>query len=337
VNMRQIAALAGVSPSTVSRVINGTKPVTPELRDAVLKVIEANGYMPNAIKRQDRTIAVVIPPTFTSHGWSGEILDGILDGAGANTITLIREQTVSDSVPRFWRQEMLRAGLKGVLIITTGQSRAIATSLRRAEVPFVQFGKGERTDHWVWCDNILVMARALDLFFHQGHRRIAFVGYKGPHPDHRDRLRAYRTYMSYRGLAPLEQLLTVGQPLTHDLVSFLDGPQPPTALFVAGTTTALFTLALLSERGMTVPGDIAFAAMGPHPVLEAHQPPFPLVQRRLREGAKLAVETLLSLAEEGEESKRVQHTLESDLVCGEQIITEPALPEELGKRLAALA
>ncbi|HHT27970.1 MAG TPA: LacI family transcriptional regulator [Firmicutes bacterium] len=332
-NIRKIAELAGVSPSTVSRVLNNTKAVSPEVKERVYKAIHETNYVPNTIKRQAKTVAAVIPSHFTAHGWSGEILDGILDGAGNHPVTLIRQEALGATVP-YWQQQV-RAGLKGVLFVATERIHRITPLLRQVGIPYVVAGRGAADDHWVWCDTITIVAQALEMLYQKGHRRIAFVGYPGPQPDHIDRLRTYRCYMEKRGLAPQETLLTIGKPLSADIIRFMDQPSPPTAVFVAGSNTAVFTLSLMAEKGIAVPDDLELAAIGPHSVLEARQPPLPLIQRQLRAGVMLAMESLLSLATSTPE-RLIQKTLPSRLVCGDAVIEPYSLPKSIEDGIAAM-
>ena len=332
-NIREVARLANVSPSTVSRVLNGTKAVSPDVKSRVLQVVWEHGYIPNSAKRHSRTIAVVIPRTFTSHGWSGEILDGILDGAKADAVTLIREETLAGSTVHYWHQQVRQAGLKGVLLVAGEHTEPIANSVRQTGLPYVVIGRGKADDSWVWCDNVLVVAQALERLYREGHRRIAFIGYAGPQTDHTDRLTVYRAFVAARALEKIEVLLDVAKPLTGDIVSVMDAPAPPTAIFVAGSNTALYALSLLAERGVAVPEDIAFVAFGPHPMLRARRPPIYLIERSLRAGARTAVEKLLSMHESPAEGP-VQLRLPSRLLRGDQELELPPIPEDLRARLA---
>jgi LacI family transcriptional regulator len=333
-NIRKIAELAGVSPSTVSRVLNNTKAVSPEVKERVYKAIDETNYVPNTIKRQAKTVAVVIPSHFSAHGWSGEILDGILDGAGNHPVTLIRQEALGTTLP-YWQQQVRQAGLNGVLFVATERIHKVAPLLRQVGVPYVVAGRGAVDDHWVWCDTISIVAQALEMLYQKGHRRIAFVGYPGPQPDHIDRLNTYRFYMKDRGLAHQEALLTVGKPLSANIMDFMEQADPPTAVFVAGSNTAVFTLSILAEKGVFVPDDLELVAIGPHSVLEAWQPPLPLIQRQLRAGVRLAMENLLSLATNTPEHL-VQQVIPSQLVCGKDVIAPCVLPKSIKDGIAAM-
>ena len=291
----------------------------------VLAAVEELGYLPNSMKRHERTIALVVPTTFTARAeWSASILDGVIDGAAPYHVSILRMDrlpgSARDAGKGFWRHFVLHMGVRGVVVVHEARSPGVCSSLRAAGVPFVVFGRGAEDDHWVWCENYQVVKEALEHAYSLGHRRIGYLGRKSPQPDHVDRREAYRSFVRERGL-PGDEMEFGDEPalaVEHVVDRMLARPDRPTALFVADAQGGVLVLNRIRDLGLSVPGDLSIISMGHNPVLSAWRPRLTLVVRRLHEGAKRAAQTLLAVAGEPE-VEPVQVVVPSDLIVGESV------------------
>ena len=314
-----------MSPSTVSRVLNGTQRVDAKRAERVLAVVEELGYLPNSMKRHERTIALVVPMGFTARAnWSASTLDGVIDGSGPYHVSILRTDRLPEMRPgqakAYWRQFVMHMGVRGVIVVHGTHSPRICTDLRAAEVPYLVFGRGAPTDDWVWCDNAEVIKEALTHAFNLGHRRIGFLRRDSNEPDHVDRVEAYRAFIEEHGLVRDEMVFgdESGLQLEHVVDRMLARQDRPTALFVADAEGGVRVLNRMRDLGLSVPDDLSIISMGHSPILQAWRPRLTLVVRRLHDGARMAVETLLSITQEPRETP-TQLIVPSDLIPGESV------------------
>lgn len=325
INIREVARRAGVSPSTVSRVLNGTQRVDPRLAERVLAVIDELGYLPNSMKRHERTIALVVPAGFTARAnWSASTLDGVIDGSTPHHVTIMRQDHIPAMNPaqgkRYWRRFAMQMGVRGVIVVHGARSSNICKDLQAAEVPALIFGRGEEKDHWVWCDNVDIVKDALKHAYELGHRRIGFLGPKSHQPDHIDRMKAYREFIAEHGLTRDEAFFEEGESSTagQRIDQMLGKAHRPTALFIGDAQAGVSVLNRMRHLDLSVPDDLSMITMGHSQTLEDWHPRLTMVVRRLHQGAQLAAKTLLEIVQ-APPSQPVHIVVPSDLIIGESV------------------
>jgi len=292
--LEEVAAAAGVSRSTASRVINGSPAVSPAARDAVEQTIARTGYRPNRaarslVTRRTGSIGLVVSEPggrVFSDPFFASVVHGVTDVVRERDIQLVLVLANDD---RAHRQvlDYLRGGhLDGALLISSHARDPLPAMLVEEGLPVALSARPVHplAISYVDVDSVAGAALAVTHLVEGGRRRIATVAGPQDMPAGQDRLTGYQ-----------EALRRHGRPADPDLVGYGDFTRssgarameqilarttPPDGLFVASDLMALGALAVLAERGLRVPQDIAVvgfddstAALEARPALTTvHQP-----------------------------------------------------------------
>jgi LacI family transcriptional regulator len=268
VTIKDVARLSGVSPMTVSRVINDSERVSPDTRRRVEQAILELGYVPSRLARglsrqRTRTLALVVPdvanPFFTL------IVRGAEDFARRADYRVILCDTRADlTVERDVIEEMIAHRVEGIVIApVSDRSKAHLRRLASFGVPFVLI---DRTVPGIDADVVLGDSvggarRLVDHLISLGHRRIGFIVESDEVSTARDRRRGYEAALTAGGI-PLDPALVANA--TVDPSGGFDGMRRllaladrPTAVFTVNNLVALGAIEAVRDAGLEVPDDIA--------------------------------------------------------------------------------
>lgn len=263
-----MAQLAGVSYTTVSHVINGTRRVAAETASRVAKAVEELHFRPSAGARSLRTGTSGLIGVLTSRGqdlYFDEVLDGIEDACRDAGFGMIVSHSNGDEDEEVASLGMLVSkGVDAVLLNNfTGSANAFSI-LTAAAVPIVIMqarSPGPPTDI-VATDDYGGARSAVSHLIDLGHRRIACVaGHAFPHHDVISRRAGYLDELAAAGIAPREDFFRMadytaegGYESLKDLLSLRDAP---TAFFFYSDIMALGALRAAADLGVRVPQDIS--------------------------------------------------------------------------------
>ncbi|HEX4205850.1 MAG TPA: LacI family DNA-binding transcriptional regulator [Ktedonobacteraceae bacterium] len=299
-----IARLAGVSKSTVSRVLNQQARVDPETRQRVLRVIEEHNFAPSlnakGLKGQSQLIGMLVPALT----WSlvVEIIQGIaqvVENSAYETI-LYNFSIFKDfgSVVDRVVESKLTAGLLAML---HKQSPAHLIELHQQGVPVVLVNTiGLRTDlPLVVADNYGGAYQAVHYLISLGHRRIGYINGPNEFPYSHDRYHGYCDALKDAGLSPDPILLQQGQcEITSGrrcAEALLSLNEPPTAIFSANDDMAYGVLDVAKMRGLRIPDDLSIVGFDDIAPSASTHPALTTIHQPFREMGQCAVELLLSL------------------------------------------
>jgi DNA-binding LacI/PurR family transcriptional regulator len=298
-----VAALAGVSPSTVSRVVRGSTPVSTERLRAVRDAIERLGYVPNFAARQlvtsrSDTVGVVIPENQThvfGEPYFARLMQGIADGL-ANTpfrFVLVVGRSADD---REWLEHYVRSRhVDGVMLLAPQRGDPLAQTMQDSGVPVVFMGRpfGPSGARFIDADNVGGTRRAVRYLHGRGRRHIGLVtGIAAMRSSH-DRHRGYRQGLADVGLAEDKALVVDSDYTRHGAeratAALLDRGVPLDALVAASDTVAYGVLRALRAAGRRVPDDIAVIGFGDDPDSGETDPPLTTVAQPVEQlGRELA-------------------------------------------------
>lgn len=268
--MADVAREAGVSTTTVSHVLNGTRRVNEKTVERVHAAIARTGYRPNTIARAlagARTQSIGLAISGVSNPYFMDVIGAVESEAAARGHTLLLGDTHDEPEKELQMvQELVHRRVDGLLLAPSagaadGALRFCADNDmpvvlldRFLPVPFDQVGT----------DNEEPTARLVTHLAQHGHRRIGFVaGLEGLSTTD-ERLRGFRLGMQRNGLEIDEALIASGssahEPARDATKRLLDQPDPPTALVAGNNSMTIGVLHALRDRGMTVPRDIALVA-----------------------------------------------------------------------------
>jgi LacI family transcriptional regulator len=260
--MRDVAARAGVSLSTVSRVVGGSEIVQPELAARVRAAVEALGYrrdhLASTLRRADRQSAslglvledVANPFFATLHRAVEEVARrrGVIAFAGSCDEDPERERELADA--------FATRGVDGLLIAPAGADQGYLARDREAGVALVFVDRppaGIEGDA-VLSDNRGGAAAAVAHLVAHGHERIAFLGDRPQIFTAAERLAGYRAASAAAGLPHAPELTRTGLADVESAAAatraLLEGPAPPTALFAAQNLVAVGALRALHGLGL---------------------------------------------------------------------------------------
>jgi LacI family transcriptional regulator len=268
VTINDVARMSGVSPMTVSRVINGSERVSPQTRQRVEQAIAELGYVPSRlarglIRQRTRTLALIVPdvanPFFTL------IVRGAEDVARRADYRIIFCDTRADlAIEGEVVEEMIAHRVDGVAIApVSDRSRNHLRRLARFGVPFVVI---DRTVAGVDCDvivgdNVGGARRLVEHLIALGHRRIGLIVESDEVSTARDRHQGYVEALEAAGL-PIDPSLVVRSTVDphggyDGMLRLLDADEAPTAVFTVNNLVALGAIEAIRANGLEVPDDIA--------------------------------------------------------------------------------
>jgi len=275
VRLVDVARKAGVSISTASYVVTGSRPVADETRRRVLAAIEETGYTPDAVARalrsaRSQTVALVVPdirnPFFTA------LIDGVEAEARANGQSLLMVNTGEDPVREVAALRELRAQrVDGFIIGLTRQTPPdLVKNLKDSKKPFVLVDRaGPAGVDQVTVLNDVAAKVMVDHLVEIGHRRIGIVAGTRGISTAEDRLAGYQAGLEVAGI-PYDDRLVIAGGSRRELARLavteaLGKPDRPSALVVTNNDMTLGTVEAIRMLGLDIPSDIAVVSLDDPP------------------------------------------------------------------------
>ncbi|MFG3203616.1 LacI family DNA-binding transcriptional regulator [Streptomyces sp. NPDC048192] len=303
--IKDVAEYAGVSPKTVSNVINNFEHVSERTRAAVQEAIDALGYRVNIAGRQlrqGRTGMITLAVPELDVAYFAELAKHVMAEAGRRGRTVLLHQTGAARDRELAALHGFDAQFSDGVILSPLSllPRDLATRDRR--LPVVLLGERSAkggTDH-VGIDNVLAAREATEHLLARGRRRIAVIGgaLRGPQGTDRLRTEGYREALKAAGL-PFDAGLVVPVEAFHwqdglrAAGALMAREQRPDALLCLNDHLALGALRALHEHGCSVPGDLDVVGFDDIEASRFSVPSLTTVAPDKREIARVAVSLLL--------------------------------------------
>ena len=264
--LASVAERAGVSPSTVSRILNGTAVVSGDKRAAVIRAIADLGFKPNPIARSlagGRTLSVGVVTQSIDSPFYGVALRGIedeLDKAGYSALFVSGHWNAIEEARCI---DILRSRrVDGVIVLTGRLSDQDLRDCAKA-LPVVVTGRNldAQSLYSLNFDNVGGARMATEYLISLGHRRIACIAGDTAHQDAVERLEGYRLALQQAGIAFEPELVEPGQ--FHEesgrmaMEHLLDRRQRFTAAFACNDQMAYGAALAMFRRGLRVPDDVS--------------------------------------------------------------------------------
>ncbi|TGN77706.1 LacI family transcriptional regulator [Streptomyces bauhiniae] len=320
--MADVARSAGVSVATVSHVLNGTRPVLPHTRQAVLDAVEALGYTPNSLARSlvtSRTRSIGLAVSAISNPYFTEILQGVEAAALEAGYSLLIADPHDDPEHELKVVQLLHERrVDGMIVAPSAEPGDLVAYLRRQAVPTVLLdrvlgpaGPGQGAFDQVCAENSGPMAELVTHLASLGHRRIGLVAGLPGLSTTSERIAGYRQGLAAAGLDADDALVVSGSSEStgaeRATAALLALPGAPTALVTANNAMTIGALRALRERGLSVPGDIALACFDDFAWADLFAPRLTAIAQPSREMGAQAVHVLLDrLAAPDREARTVR-------------------------------
>ena len=315
-----IAARAGVSLPTVSRVLHHHPDVAPETRLRVEQVIAESGFVlsrgRSALQKESSGIVDMIVPDLTNF-YSVEIVCGVEEVLGPTRLRLALSLTGdSFQLEQRWQTKVLGGTTDGVIMVLAyGQSQYLDT-LRHHNIPFVVVdhrGELDADAPSVGATNWLGGRMAVEYLVALGHRRVAVISGPATHRCSRDRLAGYRSALEDAGI-PIDPRLIRPGSFTQlagyeQTCALLDLADPPTAIFAGSDAQAMGVYNALHARGRSIPTDMSVVGFDDVSIAALVTPALTTVRQPLAEMGRTATRMLLRhISKEPLDSTRVELT-----------------------------
>ena len=305
--LEEIAKLAKVSRSTVSRVINDDPKVSPETRARVQSVVKRLNYHPNIAARglaAGRTgiLGLVIPmgvaAVFTDP-FHPIVTQGVAWACNAHSYSVMLWLAEPDYERRTISQILHNGVIDGVILASMLLEDPLLHSLKESRLPFILIGRHPTDAHvnYVDVDNISSAREMVSYLFRLGHRSVATIAGPRNMIAGADRLEGYFAALRDRGIAPDSNLIVSGD-FTEDsgytaMQQLL--PFKPDAVFAASDTMAIGAMHAIRDAGLCVPEDIAMAGFDDVPAAARTVPPLTTIRQPVYRSGVIAAETLIDL------------------------------------------
>ena len=304
-----IAQKAGVSRSTVSRVINKDKYVSDPTRSKVQEVINSLNFQPNIAARSlaaGRTgiVGLVIPAgvtTLFNDPYFPQLIQGISAASNAHDYTVMLWVVEPAYEVRTIRQILHSGLLDGVIVSSMLMDDPIILSLHESKMPFMLVGRHPTLDvNYVDIDNFEGAFEGTNYLIKCGCQRIATI--TGPQNMIAgfDRYRGYCEALESSGIKIIDDLVGMGDFTERGGYLAMKEllPNQPDGVFVASDTMAIGALRAIREKGMLVPEDISIIGFDDAPIAAISNPPLTTMRQSTFTLGYTALETLMEVVRE---------------------------------------
>ncbi len=339
--LSDIATAAGVTPMTVSRVVNQNGYVSDGTRDKVLQAIKEMKYRPNGLARslklqRTQTIGLVLGDI--ANPFAAELARAVREVTtlrGYNLFISVSEHSAKEDVAAF---DSLAAHLVDGLIVATRSNRAGDKHLSEMiEHGFRVVCIGRDFHHenadWVSADNRKGGFEATQHLVDSGHIKIGFIGTNLTGGASLKRFQGYLDALKSNNLEVEERFIS-GNPQADDdapgysteklgyeaMKRLLALPNRPTAIFARNDFTAIGAMSAIKESGLRIPQDMAIVGFDDIPMAIHTSPSLTTVRQPTRRQGSIAAEFLLKRIEAGEQPEREEKVLECELIVRDSTV-----------------
>lgn len=342
-NLKDLSQKLGLSPTTVSRALNGYPEVNETTREKVVAAASRYNYKPNtrAIRlATGRAMAVGhVIPVETRHEIVNPIFADFIAGAG-ETYSKAGYDLILSIVPdgdeaRVYREMKSRGNVDGVIVHSPKHDDFRIRLLHEIGMPFVVHGRATQADlpySWVDVNNRRAFRRATDFLLDLGHRRIGLVNGLEFMDFAIRRRNGYTESLADRGIATdpaLMQSIEMTEGLGYQAVQRMLGlPNPPTALLLSSMIIALGARRAIDERGLRMGRDISIIIHDDdlsYMKNGGDVPIFTATRSSVREAGRLAAAMLLETIA-GNTPAPSSRLLEAELIIGQSTGPAPHRP-----------
>lgn len=324
VTIKDVAKQAGVSISTVSRVINNSKPVTDEVKQKVLKVIKKTGYIPNPLARslvtkKSQLIGVIVPEV--SDYIVNEMLNGIEEVAKMYDYEILLANTYSDKEQELKSINLLRAKqVEGILMISPNLDKEQVEYLNNCLIPTTYISKNakEFDVYTVSINNEQATYDMTKYLINKGHKNILLLINNDKEDIFaKEKLNGYKKALYESGLSLDENLIKY---LTdsyyeegYDIVkSILEKDNNFDSIFATSDELAIGAMNACFDLGYDVPKDISVVGFDGIKISRMYRPKLTTVDQPLYDIGAVAIRMIIKLINQEElKEKRVElpHTI----------------------------
>ncbi|WAW14326.1 LacI family DNA-binding transcriptional regulator [Peptostreptococcus equinus] len=332
ITIKDVAREAGVSISTVSRVINDSKPVTNEVKQRVLDIIKETGYVPNPLARslvtkKSQLIGVIVPEVTDT--FSAEILNGIEEISKMYDYDILLANTYSEKEAELKNINLLRAKqVEGIVMICWDIDQEVVNVLENSGIPAVFISKTSRDIdiYNVSTQNYPAAKEMTKYLIDKGHKKIALMLTGNENAELADeRLEGYKSALKENKIKFDSSIVKTmsgttyeaGYASTKELLS--ESKEIPHAIFASSDEVAIGVINACFDLGYKVPEDISVAGFNDVKLAKIYRPKLTTVYQPLFDIGAVAIRMIIKMVK-GEEIEDKKVTLPFKIVERESVI-----------------
>lgn len=330
--IRDVAALAGVSHQTVSRVINGETNVRPQTRARVLKTIDEVSYVPSPLARglsANRTHCIGMVTTDVSDHSFAEAVAGAEKEArrrGFYLMVASVEEDGAENDDSGYLRLLLERRIEGLILARAHGASEELLAASAEGIPIVTIGPQVGDHNAVDVDNVGAAREAVSHLLGRGHRTIAMVTGPADWLAVQSRVAGFQAAHDEWGAEPAVDLVehaldwspTSGQAATARLLA---RGVPFSALFAHSDLLALGAIRELRAHGLDVPGDVSVVGYDDIDVAAFFDPPLTTVRQPMQAVGALAASLVIGDATDRARSRKRAHLLPATVIARESVAT----------------
>lgn len=343
-NLKELAAKLGLSPTTVSRALNGYPEVNEATRERVIAAARRHNYRPNARAIRlatGRALAVGhVIPLNTRYEMMNPIFADFITGSGEtymrNGYDMIISVVPDEGEEQAYRDLMSRGTVDGVIVHAPRINDPRIRALKEMGMPFVVHGRSSGADldyNWVDVNNRRAFLRATEFLLDLGHRRIALVNGNESMDFAMRRRLGYADALAARGMAVDPALTFPSQEMTEvsgwrAAEAALSLPDPATAFLCASMLQGMGVRRAIEGRGLKMGRDVSVIVFDDDLSYLRNGddlPIFTATRSSVREAGRLAAEMLLTVINQRDLAPQ-HRMLEAELIIGQSTGPAPGTP-----------
>lgn len=304
VTMLDVARCAGVSKSTVSRVLNGKNVVREEVKALVYKAIAETGYRPNLLAQQLATQkSSMIGLVITNEVYNGPFFSTLVYNAAKfceqhdhRLIFADGKHSADEEINAI--DFLVRMKCAGIMVYARHTSQTqLEKIINESPVPVMILNQRltVRPDRNIFIDHYRGGEIMMDYLLSQGHQRVAYISGKMPSPSNTARQQAWQDKTRFASGALLAQGDWSMESGYQAALQLIDGAAPFTAILAANDDMALGAIKALKDRGLRVPQDISVAGFDNANVGHYFSPALTTLDTPIEQMIQCAVEQIVAL------------------------------------------
>jgi LacI family transcriptional regulator len=295
-----IAAQAGVSLTTVSKVVNGRPDVAPTTRARIERLLDQHSQTPGALRRYRRSGLIDLVLNGLDSPWAAEIFRGVEEWEAAHsTGVAVSSVRHGDARPASWTSTLAAHDTDGVILVTCELTSTELGPLRSADIPLVVIDLVNPPPPDLpsvgatnWAGGVTATQHLLSL----GHRRVGAIAGPEDYLCSRARIDGYRSALERAGIRFDHALVRYGD-FKHGGGfarggELLDLPDRPTAIFAGSDQQAFGLYEAARQRGLRIPQGLSVVGFDELPVARWASPPLTTVRQPLSEMGRAAAQML---------------------------------------------
>ncbi len=322
--IKDVAKVAGVSISTVSHVLNGTRFVSPDTAEKVMSAVAGLHYAPSAVARslkQSRTRTLGMLVTRSANPFFAEVVQGVEDACYRKGYQLLLSNTANDEQRQLaCLQSLVERRVDGLILLSIADTPLLRQQLATlSEMPLLLLDtdiagvkalrvKGDANKGGYQAARCLLA---------RGRREIGFIGHTACHPVTEERLQGVRRAVAEQGVGIPDSWVIDGNLDCESGYSamrrLLHLPERPDAVIAANDLMAMGAMRAIQEQGLRIPEDIALVGYDDIALTAYTSPPLTTIRQSGDKMGQMAAEVLIAaIAGDGEREHSV--VIEPELV-----------------------